>query len=80
MAKSFEDNITRLEEIVSQLERGDAKLADSLKLFEEGTKLVTSCGKMLDEAEQKVRILRRTAEGDIRPADFSEPDAADGEA
>ena len=52
MAKSFEDNITRLEEIVSQLERGDAKLADSLKLFEEGTKLVTSCGKMLDEAEQ----------------------------
>ena len=36
MAKSFEDNITRLEEIVSQLERGDAKLADSLKLFEEG--------------------------------------------
>ena len=34
----------------------------------------------LDEAEQKVRILRRTAEGDIRPADFSEPDVADGEA
>ena len=58
MAKSFEDNITRLEEIVSQLERGDAKLADSLKLFEEGTKLVTSCGKMLDEAEQKVRLTK----------------------
>ena len=42
MAKSFEDNITRLEEIVSQLERGDAKLADSLKLFEEGTKATAS--------------------------------------
>ena len=52
MAKSFEDNIARLEEIVSLLERGDAKLADSLKLFEEGTKLAASCGKMLDEAEQ----------------------------
>ena len=52
MTKSFEDNITRLEEIVSQLERGDAKLADSLKLYEEGTKLVTSCGYILDEAEQ----------------------------
>ncbi|MFR0797504.1 MAG: exodeoxyribonuclease VII small subunit [Oscillospiraceae bacterium] len=36
MAKSFEDNITRLEEIVSQLERGDAKLADSLKLLRRG--------------------------------------------
>lgn len=59
MAKSFEDNLARLEEIVSQLERGDAKLADSLKLFEEGTKLVSSCGKMLDEAEQKVVRLTK---------------------
>ena len=67
MAKSFEDNITRLEEIVSQLERGDAKLADSLKLFEEGTKLVTSCGKMLDEAEQKVVRLTKGADGRSKP-------------
>ena len=36
---SFEDNISRLEEIVSLLERGDAQLKDSLALFEEGTKL-----------------------------------------
>ncbi len=63
MAKSFEDNIARLEEIVSLLERGDAKLADSLKLFEEGTKLVTSCGKQLDEAEQKVVRLTKGADG-----------------
>ena len=77
---SFEEQITRLEEIVAALEKGDAQLADSLALFEEGTKLAASCTAMLDEAEQKVRILRRTAEGDIRPADFSEPDAADGEA
>ena len=66
MAKSFEDNITRLEEIVSQLERGDAKLADSLKLFEEGTKLVTSCGKNARRGgaegrapDQKARTARR---------------------
>ena len=63
MAKSFEDNIARLEEIVSLLERGDAKLADSLKLFEEGTKLVNSCGKQLDEAEQKVVRLTKGADG-----------------
>ena len=37
--KSFEENMARLEEIVSQLERGDGALADSLALFEEGTKL-----------------------------------------
>ena len=63
MAKSFEDNIARLEEIVSLLERGDAKLADSLKLFEEGTKLVNSCGKQLDDAEQKVVRLTKGADG-----------------
>ena len=56
MAKTFEDNIARLEEIVTALEKGDAKLADSLKLFEEGTKLVHDCGAMLDKAEQKEPI------------------------
>ena len=61
--KTFEENIARLEEIVGALEKGDAKLADSLKLFEEGTKLVTSCGKMLDEAEQQVVKLARGADG-----------------
>ena len=49
MAKTFEDNIARLEEIVAALEKGDAKLAESLKLFEEGTKLVNDCGAMLDK-------------------------------
>ena len=38
--KTFEENMARLEEIVSKLEKGDAQLSDSLKLFEEGTKLV----------------------------------------
>ena len=42
MAKTFEDNLARLEEIVAALEKGDVKLAESLKLFEEGSKLVTA--------------------------------------
>lgn len=63
MAKTFEDNIARLEEIVTALEKGDAKLADSLKLFEEGTKLVHDCGAMLDKAEQKVANLSKGADG-----------------
>ena len=63
MAKSFEDNIARLEEIAALLERGEAKLADSLKLFEEGPKLAASCEKMLDEAEQKVVRLTKGADG-----------------
>lgn len=61
---SFEENITRLEEIVSLLERGDAQLKDSLALFEEGTKLVGKCTAMLEKAEQQVVKLRKGADGE----------------
>lgn len=70
-AKSFEENIARLEEIVGALEKGDAQLADSLKLFEEGTKLVTACGKMLDEAEQQVVKLSKGADGAPVESEFT---------
>ena len=63
-AKNFEENITRLEEIVSQLEKGDAKLAESLALFEEGTRLAAVCSAMLDEAEQKVVKLQKGPDGE----------------
>ena len=41
------------------LEKGDMPLNDSLALFEEGTALIRSCEKQLDEAEQKVVKLRK---------------------
>lgn len=77
--KSFEEQITRLEEIVAQMERGDVQLADSLALFEEGTKLIASCGKMLDEAEQKVVKLMKGPDGAPveLPFEDSTPDSAD---
>ena len=61
--KSFEQQIQRLEEIVTALEKGDAPLADSLKLFEEGTKLIASCSGQLDQAEQQVVKLMKGADG-----------------
>ena len=60
---NFEQQLERLEEIVAMLESGDASLADSLKLFEEGTKLVTSCTKQLDQAEQQIVKLMKGADG-----------------
>lgn len=60
---TFEQQLGRLEEIVSLLERGDAQLADSLALFEEGTKLIASCSKQLDQAEQQVVKLMKGADG-----------------
>jgi len=60
---TFEQQLSRLEEIVAALEKGDAPLADSLKLFEEGTKLIAACSKQLDQAEQKVVKLMKGADG-----------------
>ena len=56
---SFEASIKRLDEIVKLLEKGDAPLSESLKLFEEGTELIGNCDKLLNEAEQKVVKLRK---------------------
>lgn len=67
----FEQRRARLEEIVSRLESGELPLEESLALYEEGVSLVRACMQELDDAEQKVKILRRTAEGEIRPADFA---------
>lgn len=56
---SFEQSLSRLDEIVRHLEKGDLPLNDSLSLFEEGTGLIRRCGEMLDEAEQKVVKLKK---------------------
>jgi len=61
--KTFEQSLQRLEEIVRLLEKGDAPLAESLGLFEEGAGLIRTCGAQLDEAEQKVVKLRKSADG-----------------
>ena len=60
---TFEQQLQRLEEIVALLEKGDAPLADSLSLFEEGTKLIAACTKQLDQAEQQVVKLMKGPDG-----------------
>ena len=60
---TFEQQIQRLEEIVAALEMGDAQLADSLALFEEGTKLIAACSTELDKAEQQVVKLMKGPDG-----------------
>ena len=52
--QTFEDAMARLEQIVGLLENGGCTLDDSLKLFEEGTRLTAACTKDLKEAEQKI--------------------------
>ena len=74
MAKTFEQSIAELEEIVEQLENGDVTLDESLGLFEKGIKLPKSCQKMLDTAEKKVSILMTNDDGEIVKEDFTGAD------
>ena len=60
---TFEESLQRLEEIVRAMERGDVPLDDSLKLFQEGTELVRSCGKLLDEAKLQIQKVMTAADG-----------------
>ena len=68
--KSFEQNMQRLEQIVRAMERGDVALEERLKLFQEGTELVRSCGKLLDEAHLQVKKIMTAADGSPVEEDF----------
>ena len=59
----FEGSMTRLEEIVTLLERGDAPLEQAMALFEEGAKLLRECTAQLDQAEQQVVRLMKGPDG-----------------
>ena len=74
MAKkmTYEQSVQRLDEIVRSMEKGDAPLEEALKLFEEGRALIAACGKMLDEAEQKVVKLKKGPDGEPIELPFEE--------
>lgn len=71
-SQKFETSMERLEEIVKMLERGDAPLDEALKLFEEGTKLVASCTKQLNQAEMKITKLVKSEDGTPREEQFGD--------
>ena len=75
--KDFESALKSLEEIVGKLEAGDLTLDRSLELFEEGVRISRFCGSKLEEAERKVEILTKTAEGTLEEQPF--PDESDAE-
>ena len=69
---TFEESMTRLEQIVRSMERGDVALEESLKLFREGTELVRSCQKLLDEAQMQVKTIMTAPDGSPVEEDFGD--------
>lgn len=68
--KTFEESMIRLEQIVRAMERGDVALEESLKLFQEGTELVRSCQKILDDAQLHVKKIMTAPDGSPVEEDF----------
>ena len=60
---NFEKSLNELELIVQKLENGEDGLDKTVDLYEKGVKLAAKCNKMLDDAEQKIKILSKTSNG-----------------
>jgi exodeoxyribonuclease VII small subunit len=61
----FEEALSRLEDLVAELEGGDLSLEDSLRTFEQGIRLVRQCSDRLKAAD--LRISQLEEEGNERP-------------
>jgi len=72
---NFEGSLARLEEIVRTLESGEKSLDDSMKLYEEGVKLVRLCSAELNGVEAKIKLLKETLSGDVAECDMPEGNA-----
>ena len=67
---SFEEAYSRLNTISNQLDSDKLSLEESVKLYEDASCLLRYCEKLLDEAEQKVRILRKNSDGSFSEENF----------
>ncbi|HNW28402.1 MAG TPA: exodeoxyribonuclease VII small subunit [Spirochaetota bacterium] len=74
----FEKALQQLEEIAMKLEEGDLGLDESISQFEKGMRLAKFCREKLDEAERKIEILQKGADGNVRKKEV-DVDAATGE-
>ncbi len=72
-SQTFEQAMNRLEEINQALESGDIPLEESIKLYDEGIKLIEFCQSKLNEAEKKIQKLSRNTEGNFEISDLSSP-------
>jgi len=66
----FEKSLARLEDVVRRLEQANLTLDDAMKLFEEGVQLSRECQKQLEEAEGRVEILLKKADGRLMATPF----------
>jgi exodeoxyribonuclease VII small subunit len=65
-ADRFEDQLEKLEDIVTRIDSGELSLEESIGAFERGVGLVRSLNRKLDEVERRVEVLMRGAGGELQ--------------
>ncbi len=68
-SQGFEESLSSLERIVTQLEAGELPLEQALEIFEEGVGLARRCQTQLADAERKVELLLRE-HGELKVVPF----------
>ncbi|MCL4166905.1 UNVERIFIED_CONTAM: hypothetical protein GTU68_065590, partial [Idotea baltica] len=77
----FEEALAEVEEIVDELESGDAGLTQSLAFYETGIKRLKQCHGLLQKAERRISLLSGfDADGNPITEPFEDDDAASGSA
>ena len=67
---NFEDNMKKLEQIATELEKGDLDLDTSVAKFEEVMKLSKECSEMLEKAEKRITMLIKGENGELAEENF----------
>ncbi|CCK80140.1 exodeoxyribonuclease VII small subunit [Desulfobacula toluolica] len=68
--KTFEEALKELEDIVRQMESGDLPLEDAVKKYESGMKQSKYCLDLLDKTEQKISLLTKDLDGNVKEEPF----------
>ena len=62
---TFEDGMQELEALVQSLESGQLTLEESFKAYEKAIALRDALNKLLDESDQRIRVLTETGEHEL---------------
>ncbi|MFA0767842.1 MAG: hypothetical protein OXFUSZZB_001170 [Candidatus Fervidibacter sp.] len=68
--QTFEEAVSRLEEIVQLLESGELPLDETVRLYEEGQKLIAFCQQKLADAERRIKIVTLNNGGELQVREF----------
>ncbi len=64
--KNFESTLKRLEEIVSELEKGEVPIDDTIKMFQEGIGCAKYCKDKLKSAENEIQKIVKDNDGEFQ--------------